>query len=143
MKFNLTKTKTGLIPSTQDDWDKLSKVEYGESFSCKTVDQRNINFHRKFFSLINLAFDNLPEQYDQYFKTPDQLRYELTKRAGFYEEYTDLKGVKQYKAKSIAFDTMSQSEFEQLYSAVIDVIMKWILPDLDKDILESELMNFL
>lgn len=147
MKFYLTKNKAGIYPLTESDREALNMIEYGESFECKRVNQRNPLFHRKFFALLQLAWDNLPEQFESYFprqqKVPDEFRYEVIKRAGYFEKYTNLKGVVEYKAKSIAFDRMKEEEFQALYSAVIDVIIKYFIPDLDRDILEHEIMNFL
>ena len=78
-----------------------------------------------------------------YFPTEDLLRRELIKRAGWYQLYKDLEGNDQYIAKSIAFDKMDKEEFEQLYNRVIDVIIRWLIPDLDKNLLEHEIMSFI
>lgn len=131
------------MPATDKDREAFGKIQYGETFACKSTDQRNLQHHRKFFALIRLAFDNMPEKFDGYFADENQLRYELIKRAGYFEEYTDFKGNKQYRAKSIAFDKMGQEEFTNLYNRVIDVVIQWLLPDLDRDLLEHEIMNFI
>ena len=143
MKFDLVKTNIGIIPATDQDKEKFDKVGIGEIFICKTLDFRNAGFHRKFFALIHIAWDNMPEKYMSHFPTEDTLRRELVKRAGWYEHYKDLKGNDQYIAKSISFDKMGQEEFEKLYNRVIDVIIKWLIPNLDKDLLENEIMNFI
>jgi hypothetical protein len=82
----------------------------------------------------------MPEQYDRYFPTKDDLRHELIKRAGFFKEYTDLKGIKQYRAESISFDSMSQKRFDELYDRVLDVVVLWFA--FDRDILENEILQF-
>jgi len=126
MKFNLVKTKKGYLPATDEDLEKSRKVGIGEVIRCSSLDIRSVEHHRKFFALITLAWENLPEKYDGYFPTPDDLRYELIKRAGFYREYTDLKGNKQYIPESIAFDKMGQERFEKLYSAVLDQVCRML-----------------
>ena len=143
MKFRLVKTNTGFRAETDEDQEKLNKLSIGEVFSCSSLDQRNVEFHRKFFALIHLAWDNLPIEFEGRFPTQDDLRKELTKRAGFYTEYTDFKGNKQYLPKSISFDKMGQEQFEKLYSAVIDIILQWLIPGLDRELLEHEIMTFL
>ncbi len=143
MKFNLVKTNIGVIPATDEDKEKFDKLGIGEVFKCQSLNQRNLLFHRKFFALIHLAFDNMPIEFESHFPTEDLLRAELIKRAGWYQHYKDLKGNDQYIPKSISFDKMGQEEFEQLYNRVIDVIIKWLIPNLDKDLLENEIMNFI
>lgn len=144
MRFRLAKTDKGyFIPAEDSDMKKCSRIGAGEVVRCKSVDQRNLQFHRKFFAMINLAWDNMPEKYDNHFPTPEHLRKELIKRAGFYTSYTDLKGNTQYLPESISFESMGQEKFEEVYNRVLDVIIRWLIPDLDRDILEHEIMNFL
>lgn len=130
----------GLKPYTDEDSLDLRKLGIGDILIAKSLDRRNAQHHRKFFALISIVFDNLPEQYDRYFPTKDDLRYELIKRAGFFSEYTDLKGNKQYRSESISFENMGQKRFEEVYDRVLTVIVKWF--DFDRDILENEILTF-
>ncbi len=138
--MRLVKTSMGLKPYTDEDALDLRRVGIGDILQAKALDQRNVQHHRKFFALIRVVFDNMPEQYDRYFPTKDDLRHELIKRAGFFKEYTDLKGIKQYRAESISFDSMSQKRFDELYDRVLDVIVRWFA--FDRDILENEILQF-
>jgi len=138
--MRLIKTSQGLVPYSDEDVEDYRRVGIGDILRAKALDERNVQHHRKFFALIRVVFDNMPEQYDKHFPTQDDLRHELIKRAGFYKEYTDLKGNKQYRADSISFDNMSQKRFEQLYSRVLDVVVQWFA--FDREILESEIMQF-
>ena len=138
--MRLIKTSQGLIPYSDEDVEDYRRVGIGDILQAKALDERNVQHHRKFFALIRVVFDNMPEQYDKHFPTQDDLRHELIKRAGFYKQYTDLKGNTQYRADSISFDSMSQKRFEQLYSRVLDVVVQWFA--FDREILESEIMQF-
>lgn len=122
MKFHLVKTHHGFVPADGDDSEKVRKLGDGEIIACQSVDQRILGHHRKFFALLKLAHENLPERFDGHFPTIDDLRYELVRRAGFYRSFTDLKGNVQYIPESIAFDKMSQERFEQLYDRVLDLV---------------------
>jgi len=130
----------GLSPYTDEDAIELRRVGIGDILQAKALDQRNVQHHRKFFALIRIVYDNMPEQFDSHFPTQDDLRHELIKRAGFYKEYIDLKGKKQYRAESISFDSMGQKRFDELYSKVLDVVVQWFL--FDRDVLEGEIMQF-
>ena len=138
--MRLVKTSMGLSPYTDEDAIELRRVGIGDILQAKALDQRNVQHHRKFFALIRVVYDNMPEQFDSHFPTQDDLRHELIKRAGFYKDYIDLKGNKQYRAESISFDSMGQKRFDELYNKVLDVVVQWFL--FDRDVLEGEIMQF-
>ncbi|MEQ9091832.1 MAG: DUF1367 family protein [Balneola sp.] len=143
MKFQAYKTDKGtLLPCTEKDREKFGKLGISEVVTVKAVDARNAGFHRKFFAMINTAFDTKPEKFDRHFPDADALRKELLKRAGYYTSYIDFKGVTQYEAQSISFDSMGQEKFEEVYSRVLDVIIKWLFPEVPKEVFESEIMSF-
>jgi len=56
-KLMFIKTKAGLLPHTEADKEVYDKWKLGGviSVDCKQV--RNPNFHKRFFNLLNLAFD--------------------------------------------------------------------------------------
>ena len=101
------------------DYDKMKKLKAGEIYECEVKQPRNLRFHRKFFALINMVYEN-QEQYSN----PERLRKDLIISAGFYDEWFDLEGVQQREAKSISFGSMSEYEFGELYSRVLDVIVQ-------------------
>jgi hypothetical protein len=140
MKFELVKTKRGFIPATEEDREKIGKIEHGEVVMCESSDARSKGHHRKFFAMIKLCWDNLPEQLDKHFPTPDDLRYELIRRAGFYTQYTDFKGNVVYRPESIRFDSMGQERFNDLYDRVLDVACKELY--FDKEDMLNELQEF-
>jgi hypothetical protein len=141
MKFNLCKTETGFIPATDADKEKVSKIGQGEIVSCRSVDQRSMQFHRKFFALIRLAFDNMPERFDGFFPTPDDLRKELLILGGFYTEYTDFRGNTVKVPDSMAFDKMGAERFEQVYSKTLDLVCRLIGVE-ESDIMD-QLIDFM
>lgn len=141
MKFNMIKTENGLKPANETDRVSLGKVKYNDVLRCTTIDQRNYMFHRKFFAMLKLAFMNMPEKYGRNFPTMDALRSFLIISAGWNDSYLDLQGNVQYQAKSVSFDKMKQSEFEELYSAVIDVILQYFIP-IERTEFELEILNF-
>jgi Protein of unknown function (DUF1367) len=51
----------------------------------------------------------------------------VTILAGFYEQIFTLDGAMSLKAKSIAFGSMEEPEFEALYSAVVNVLLQRVL----------------
>lgn len=68
-KFLAYKTALGTMkPLGDDGTEALRGVPLNAPFFCTVTKPRNILHHRKFFALMNLVFDNLPE--DAKFDTP-------------------------------------------------------------------------
>lgn len=136
MKILLTKKPDGsLLPSYTTDYDKLKKIKVGETVSCEIKKPRNIFFHRKFFALINLVFEN-----QEIFNNIEYLRKELTKAAGYYDSYINHKGVVCYEAKSISFAKMSQDEFDDLYNKFLDVVVEVF--NFEKELVKEQIEEF-
>ena len=136
MKINVVKTTSQqLIAAYDSDLETIKKLKVGQEYQIDIKQPRNINFHRKFFALINLTFDN-QEIYDNI----DFMRKELTKACGFYDVFRNHKGNLVYEAKSISFAKMDELEFEQLYNKFLDIIIQ--IFKFDRKLIESELENF-
>ena len=121
------------IPASEDDAELLSKVKVGETVRLTLVRPRNIKFHKKFFALINLAFDYWePPKHGEgsawsekmpIERNVERFRKDVTIMAGYYDATYRLNGDVRFEAKSISFGSMSEDDFEKLYSKVIDVII--------------------
>ena len=92
---------------------------------------RNILFHRKYFALLNIGFDNWePGEINSKYGVPEKnferFRADLTILAGFYENTIRLDGSVRIEPKSISFAKMTAEEFADLYSKTIDVLIKHV-----------------
>jgi len=144
----LTKGMNGLMPgdSETDEW--YQKLKLGESVWGKEFTRmRNPKFHRKFFALINLAYDQwepgdilIKGQVVQ--KNREVFRKNLIAAAGFYDIVFNIDGTFKYEAKSIAFGNMDEDEFDKVYNRVIDEILRRIpqFQDYDREKMD-ELVN--
>ena len=122
MKILVTKTPSGLKPTYDSDYEIYSKIALGETFEIEYTKKRNIRFHRKFFALMKLAFEN-----QQDYLSLERMRKRLIEVAGYYDEYRDPLTKELVKeVHSISFASMTQYEFENLYSSVKYVIVQWI-----------------
>jgi hypothetical protein len=112
-------------------WKRIIGAEPGELLFLELVFPRNAKFHRKFFALLNLGFDAWePDRKHKTYKGRvitknfDRFREDITILAGFYEQTFNLKGRMKLTAQSISFANMDDVEFERLYSAVVDVLLR-------------------
>lgn len=137
MKIYCRNTLTGLIPLYPADYEEKKKMKIGEDYEVSIKLARNPLFHRKFFALLNIGWQNSPN----YGHLPFEVyRKVAVMKAGYFVTYNTPKGVI-FEAESIAFDKMSEDEFRGVFSNVFD----WIINDTctDKDALMEELMRFL
>lgn len=145
MKLNLIKTKTGLIPNDPESDERYCKIKLGAVVQTETKTYRNYGFHKKYFALLNFGFEywkpgeisskhGIPE------KNFEQFREDITILAGYYTTVIRLDGSVRILAKSIAFGSMEQDEFEKLYNSVINVILNKIFKGMEEKEL-TDLIN--
>ena len=128
MKLLLYNDYGYLKPMYDEDLDNKNKLKLGKSYWATIKLARNIDFHRKYFKLISVAWELLGEKTHQFFKTKDGFRKTVEVTAGWSEPVYSISRNEWVEVpKSIAFDKMSQDEFEELYERVKDVI--WELLD--------------
>jgi hypothetical protein len=122
MKLHVIKTQTGLKPAYNSDYEVYSKIPLNEVFEIEYKKPRNIGFHRKYFALIKLAFENQTD-----YRNLNDLRRDISIVAGYYDEVVNKVTGEVYKMpKSISFSQMDEIEFSELYERTKDVICKWL-----------------
>jgi len=133
MKFFVKKTISGLIPSTRTDFDILQecKLKLGEYYEVEIKKKRNYEFHKKFFALISIVFEN-----QETFEFIDDLREYLTIKSGYYRKVVMPNGYEQIKPKSISFANMDQLEFNDLYDKFIAQVLMFLGCD-NEDLMEQ------
>lgn len=121
MKITLIKGLNNKFSIAYDsDYETAKKIKVNEPYEFEFKNQRNVNFHRKFFSLLNLVVDNTEK-----FKDVNHLRMILAIETGWYEELINpLSGEVTIIPKSISFSKMGNDEFEDLYNKSIDYCCK-------------------
>ena len=113
-------------------WKRLIGAEPGEMVTVETVFPRNPLFHKKMFALLNTGFEAWEPARSRYHydgrpieKNFDRFREQVLIMAGYYKQVFSLRGDRmEFVADSISFANMDQPEFETLYSAVIDVLLR-------------------
>lgn len=137
MKFHGEINAQGkIIPLFDTDYEVFKKIKKNTPLSFEVKQERNYKFHKKFFALIAMVFDN-----QELYTDRDELRYDLTIEAGFWTEHVDFHGEVKRTAKSISFASMDETEFSTLYNAFIMAVirvMKW-----DNEMIEQNLESYL
>lgn len=102
----------------------MKTIKVGSVVKATIVRPRNIKFHRKFFAMLNAAWDCLSEQQRSNLRSKDTFREQLLITSGFSEPLYDINGMKFLeRAKSISFAKMDEPTFDEVYNRVLDTIL--------------------
>jgi hypothetical protein len=136
MKLFVIKSSIGLIPASGSEFDKLqeAKLKEGEMYEVEIRKPRNIDFHRKYFALINLCFEN-----QETFNNADELRAFLTMKSGYFKRIETPTGT-MYLPESISFAKMDNIAFEDFYNKSIQSVLDFL--GCDKDDLIQQIATF-
>lgn len=136
-----------LVPVDEQSAEAIKALKNGQGIRLTMKRVRNIGHHQKYFALLNLAYDawepTAEYKGEKVQKNFEQFRNDITVLAGFSETTVTLRNEIRVKAKSISFGSMSQEDFEILYSRTIDVILSRILTNYTKDDLDNFVSNIL
>lgn len=137
-------TPYGLVPLYDTDLDAKRHLKVGRVVKCHVSNPRNYEFHKKFFALVRLTFDNLPTclaEYWQIHNEHDMLR-RFKRDLGYFSTLTNERGEREIEYRSISFSAMEQHEFEQFYMQCLDLVEYNYLKGIDRDDLITEIENF-
>ena len=133
MKVTVIKTLGGLKPYDTNAENVFKKIKLNEAIMIDITIPRNIDFHRKFFTLIRLVFEN-----QEHYKNKDELRADLTIESGYFTTYINkFTGEEIKKAKSISFANMDDLEFSNLYNDFLNTVVRvfgWDGLDIEENI---------
>jgi len=131
MKAILIKSPMGFIPNSSETDDWYRSIKLGQVIHGEFRKMRNAGFHRKFFALLDLAFEywepgEINSKYGVPEKNFERFRKDLIILAGYFHLVIRLDGTTRPEADSISFAKMDNDEFQKLYSNVLNVILKKI-----------------
>lgn len=133
-EISLIKHPGGIFhPANESDLETLAKIKNGAYVTADIKQPRNPQFHRRFFALLNFAFEYwepemtvtgnglMPE------KNFDRFRKDVLITAGFRTVVVNLKGEYRWEADSISFGKMDETKFNDVYRSVFSVLWKLVL----------------
>ena len=121
MKITIVKQLNGSFKVAYDsDYEKAKKLKVNTEYQCEVKRPRNYEFHKKYFALITMVFNN-QEKYINI----DHLRKDLTIASGFYTKRFDINDNEILEPDSISFGNMKQDVFDDLYSKTLDAIVTY------------------
>lgn len=143
MKIYLKVLSSGLVPMYDSDFDEKKKLKIGTMVVADIKQPRNYEHHKKFFALLRMVVDNMPEELQERYPNTDTLLTEIKYQLGHFQTHITLSGRETYIPKSISFDSMTQDEFNDFYNGAIDVVLRWFLPRNNKEELLEAVNDYL
>jgi len=136
MKLTIVKQLNNSFKVAYDsDYEKLKKIKVGDLLECEIKKPRNYMFHKKYFALLNLVFQN-----QEIYANIDDLRNDITIEAGFFTLRENIKGDVIKQAHSISFASMDKYKFEEYYSKCLYVIVKYF--NFNKELIKENIEQY-
>jgi len=144
MKLRVVNTATGLVPETDSDAELKRRMKIGATYEVTVKEVRNPKFHRLFFALLNCSWEFLTEEQQRFFHdSKEKFREALLLATGYSETFYDIRRKAWLeKPRSIAFDKMTEADFEDFYSRSKDCIFNFFIPEVKRDEFEQQLRYF-
>jgi len=133
--INLSNVGGGFIPVNEKAQELLDNSVRGEVISFLEVTDRDLRFHRAYFSLLGFIYDYLPNKFKRKVRK-DQFYIWLKHLKGQYDvlfEFQD--GTKLVEYESISFGRMSEKTFENY----VRLQLPWIYENVIGKFFEGEI----
>lgn len=137
-------TPYGLVPLYDTDYDLKRRLRVGSTVRCRISLPRNYEFHKKFFALVRLTFDNLPLPLVERWKihTIDDMLRRFKRDLGYFKSSVNELGEREIEYSSISFAAMDEEEFERFYNSCVGLVLDKYIRGLEREDLLEEVEHF-
>ena len=134
----------GFVPLDDIDWEQKKQLKLGSDVKIRITMPRNIKFHRKFFALLNITFENLPEkiQEEKNIDSVDRLLQLIKIHLGYYD-VVKVGESNVLNLHSISFAKMDETEFRHFYDLAVNDILRYFLQGTNRNDLLQEVDAFI
>jgi hypothetical protein len=131
MEITLIKVPTGFAPADDEAMEAMKHFPLGSIGRLDVKLMRNYQFFKKWWALVKLGYDHWADccQRQKYkgreiLPNFDRFRKDITITAGFYQPVWNIKGEMRIEAESLAWSTMTEERFTQLYDATVSALLR-------------------
>lgn len=144
MEINLLNTADGFRVCGDEGYEMKRKLKVGRIYKATIKEYRNYKLHKKYFALINCAWEYLNERQTAFFhENVEVFRKTVEVAAGHCEKVYSFERREWVDVpKSIAFDKMDEAAFRDLYERVKDVLFSIFLKNISEEEFMDALSNF-
>ncbi|AHK11845.1 NinB-like protein [Shewanella sp. phage 3/49] len=147
MKIEMIKHADGYAPVSDLEADRIKRFKNGEQYTVEIKLTRNPKFHRMVFGFFGFCFQYWSanqaglENMDEYAQL-NTFRKHLTVLAGYFDTTISIDGGLRVEARSLAYGSMKQEEFELVYSALINAAIKNVFNNTTDQVILDKLYSF-
>lgn len=143
MEVKLIRTPLGLTPFGDESYDLVRCLPYDTIVTAKIQESRNPQFHRKYMKFFNVAWEFQNEDTQSWFGSVRNFRKTIEVAAGHCDKVYNLELSAWVDIpRSVAYDELDQSEFEDLYERVKNIVFTQFLPEVNLDDFFEALKDF-
>ena len=136
--FFMRRTSAGyLAPDDDRAMRALVRIPRDSVVRVEVKAGRSVPMMRKFWAMIHKVHENQTA-----YATPELLEKALCVYLGHYDVLYMRDGTEVRVPRSIAFDKLSQAEFNELYDRALRLVQEHIIPGLPEGALRAELEAF-
>lgn len=127
-----------LYPVSRGDEEAIQRVPEGKVLKASITQPRNVKHHRKFMALLNAVY---PHQ--SAYATFDSFHAAVKVALGHGETVVLPDKRVMVVPKSISFAQMDQLQFDEFYTAAVELICAKVIPGINKPELEQQVEDIL
>ena len=136
MKAIFRKNLNRLVPHGTEAEDLLRKWKDGDLVTVEVKRGRNLAHHAKFFAMLQLILEN-----QEHYTSVDDILTAFKFATGHTRKIKTRVGMIE-SPLSISFASMDQAAFDKFYSRALDFMVAEVIPGLQKEAVERELLEF-
>jgi hypothetical protein len=126
-----------LIPTDYLGEEAIQTLAHDAILTTRLTGARNPKHHRLFFAVINVVFKS-----QNYYATREHMLDDIKIAIGHFE-WVESKFGRRQRPKSINFNSMDQSTFNEFYDKAMHFILSEIMPRMKQADLEAEVYRIL
>lgn len=116
--MRMTVEKTGLVPASQYDAERLSLYRYGTTILCSVTQDRNAKLLRKYWAIIGKVISDCPTPWNDKEQASDALKLSL----GMVNTFKRVDGKWGYSPRSLT--ELDGPEFEEFFEQAMAVLQR-------------------
>lgn len=134
----LVRDKNRLAAANPLSEETIERMKQGEVVAATIRRTRNPGHHRKFFALLQAVYENQTR-----YPTLEGLLDAIKIGTGHYRVTEALNGDFVYQPLSISYGKMDQTAFEQFYDCVVELVLHYLLPEIQRADLDRRVNDIL
>jgi hypothetical protein len=136
-RFLLRRTLSGWIEADDASRAAARKFNVGDTYKADIVKPRSLKALNRYWALVDIILDNT-----DMFKAKEQVSDYLKLASGHCSPFMQRSTGEVYLLpNSINFDSLGEDEFQEVWSRIIDVVCKDILPGVTEDEINVEIQK--